>query len=198
MNLEQYQQTWQAQTLPDLDEKTLLRQTEEMAAVIEKQNRKVSFTLFGTIVYLLLVGGIFLRDNLFALGLVGLVIVLLAYQAIILRRRKLAVEHSLEEQPTQYLEQMINKIRYNLRVTKVHMPIYGLLLGTLIGVYTWVVLGPTAEWIKALAIGGTLILMSGIFVWGMRRQSKKDREQLIPLLKELESMQANFDQKEKP
>ncbi|MEL7534440.1 MAG: hypothetical protein AAFN10_24250 [Bacteroidota bacterium] len=196
MKLEEYQQTWQTQSLPKLDESALITQTEGLAAQIAKQNRKVSFTLIGTIAYLLVIGGIFLRDNLLALGLVGLVIVLLAYQTIVLRRRSLAVAESIEKQPGKYLDQMIKKLRYNLQVSKVYMPIYGLLLASLIGVYTWVVLGPTPDWIKALAIGGTLLIMAGIFVWGMRRQGRKDREQLLPLLEKLEHMRRDFEQED--
>ncbi|MEM6344416.1 MAG: hypothetical protein AAF927_11075 [Bacteroidota bacterium] len=193
MKLEEYQQTWQRQTLPQLDEKALLAKTEGLAAKISQQNRKVSFTLLGTIAYLLVIGGIFFHDNLLALTLVGLVIVLLAYQTMVFRRRELAVADSLEAQPVQYLDSMIQKLRYNLRVSKLHMPIYGILLGSLIGIYTWVVLGPTSDWIKALAIGGMLLIMAGIFVWGMRRQGRKDRDELIPLLAELEAMKADFE-----
>ncbi len=194
MKLEEYQKSWQSQQLPTLDENNLMAQTEGLAGKISKQNRKVTFTLMGTIVYLLVIGGIFLRDNLIALGLVGLVIVLLAYQTLVLRRRELAVSDSLKEQPGKYLAEMIRKLRYNLQVSKVHMPIYGLLLGGLIAIYTWVVLGPTPDWIKAVAVGGTLSIMAGIFIWGMRRQGRKDREQIMPLLAELETMKKQFEQ----
>ncbi|MFK7922792.1 MAG: hypothetical protein AB8H47_12585 [Bacteroidia bacterium] len=192
MNLEEYQQAWQAQALPKLDETTLLQKTEGLAAGIAKQSRKVVFTLGGTVIYLIVIGGIFLRDNLLALGLVGFVVLLLIYQAVLLHRRNFSVERSLEAEPTQYLEQVIQKLRYNLQVSRIHMPIYGILLGSLISVYTWVVLGPTPDWIKALAVGGTLLFIVVIFVWGMRRQYRKDKAQIIPLLEDLEAMKASY------
>lgn len=192
MNLEQYQQAWQAQALPKLDETALLEKTEGLAEGIAKQSRKVVLTLGGTVIYLFVIGGVFLRDNLLALSLVGVVILLLIYQAILLRRRNFSVERSLQAEPIQYLEQVIQKLRYNLQVSRIHMPIYGILLASLISVYTWVVLGPTPDWVKALAVGGTLLFMVGIFIWGMRRQFRKDKTQIIPLLEELEAMKSAY------
>lgn len=194
MNLDQYQQIWQEQSIPTLDIAQLSEKTQRFAKQIQKQNRKVLFSLGGTVVYLLVVGGIFLQQIPAALAIVGLVIALLIYQIIILQRRKLAVERSLEAQPKVHIEQLLQKLRYNLRVSRLHMPIYGLLLGGLMGAYIWIVLLDTPVWIKSLAVGGTLLIMLVIFVWGMRRQYRKDQTELIPMIDELERLAQEYQE----
>ncbi|MEL7341175.1 MAG: hypothetical protein AAGM67_11870 [Bacteroidota bacterium] len=194
MNLDNLQQVWQQQALPSLDIAQLSEKTQRFAKQVQKQNRKVIFTLGGTVVYLLVIGGVFLREIPAALLMVGLVIALLIYQAVILQRRKLALERSLEAQPKAHIEQLIQKLRYNLRVSRLHMPIYGVLLGSLISIYTWIVLLDTPNWIKALVVGGTLLLMLLIFVWGMRRQYHKDQTELIPMIKELEQLAQQYQE----
>jgi hypothetical protein len=78
-----------------------------------------------------------------------------------------------------------SKLKYSLLVTNIFMPIYGILLSTLIYFYIDNLEAMPDTWKAWIMIPCGTIMMT-LFIYGWFNQMRKDKKEIIPLLESVE------------
>jgi len=187
MDLDQLKNNWQEQELEIEKDSLSYDKIIAFDKGLEKENLGISIMFSATIFFI----GVFvlpiLRSTTEQL-LVGALFFLMAIQGFLFWMRSLNVRKSFGETPRAYIRSLIKKLKYNLSVTRFIVPIYVVLLGTIVTFYTYELLSSfdidPVYYIVAITL--TWAYLIGIFIYGWRKQRKKDQRIIIPMIAELE------------
>ena len=187
MDLDQLKHNWQEQELKMEKDSLSYDKIIAFDKSLEKENLGISIMFSATIFFI----GVFvlpiLRSTTEQL-LVGALFFLMGIQGFLFWMRNLNVRKSFGETPRAYIRSLIKKLKYNLSVTRFIVPIYVVLLGTIVTFYTYELLSSfdIDPVYYILAITLTWAYLIGIFIYGWRKQRKKDQRVIIPMITELE------------
>ena len=189
MNLDQLKNNWQEQEMSRETESLGYDKIIAFDKGLEKENLGVSI-MFSLTIFIL---GFFLLPILRSSTeqlLVGALFFLMGFQALVFWMRNLNVRRSFGEAPRVYIKSLIRKLKYNLAVSRYIMPIYLVLLGTIISFYTYELMSSfeIALAYIMIAIAFTWAYLIGIYIFGRRKQVQKDRGVIIPMITELEEI----------
>lgn len=189
MDLDQLKNNWQEQEMSRETESLGYDKIIAFDKGLEKENLGVSIMFSATIFIL----GFFLLPILRSSTeqlLVGALFFLMGFQALVFWMRNLNVRRSFGEAPRVYIKSLIRKLKYNLAVSRYIMPIYLVLLGTIISFYTYELMSSfeIALAYIMIAIAFTWAYLIGIYIFGRRKQVQKDRGVIIPMITELEEI----------
>ena len=187
MDLDQLKNNWQEQELKMEKDSLSYDKIIAFDKSLEKENLGISILFSATIFFI----GVFvlpiLRSTTEQL-LVGALFFLMGIQGFLFWMRNLNVRKSFGETPRAYIRSLIKKLKYNLSVTRFIVPIYVVLLGTIVTFYTYELLSSfdIDPIYYIIAITLTWAYLIGIFIYGWRKQRKKDQRVIIPMIAELE------------
>ena len=187
MDLDQLKHNWQEQELKMEKDSLSYDKIIAFDKSLEKENLGISIMFSATIFFI----GVFvlpiLRSTTEQL-LVGALFFLMGIQGFLFWMRNLNVRKSFGETPRAYIRSLIKKLKYNLSVTRFIVPIYVVLLGTIVTFYTYELLSSfdIDPIYYIIAITLTWAYLIGIFIYGWRKQRKKDQRVIIPMITELE------------
>ena len=187
MDLDQLKHNWQEQELKMEKDSLSYDKIIAFDKSLEKENLGISIMFSATIFFI----GVFvlpiLRSTTEQL-LVGALFFLMGIQGFLFWMRNLNVRKSFGETPRAYIRSLIKKLKYNLSVTRFIVPIYVVLLGTIVTFYTYELLSSfdIDPIYYIIAITLTWAYLIGIFIYGWRKQRKKDQRVIIPMIAELE------------
>lgn len=152
---------------------------------IKKENLMVTI-LFSSTIFTL---GIFvfplISESQVSMFLVMGLMLLMGFQAIVFWMRNLPHNFLANKNSIEQLKSTRSRLKYNLLVTNLFMPLYFIILPTLIYFYidnlealpdTW------KMWIM-IPTGTTMMTM---FIYGWFKQRQKDKEEILPLLESVE------------
>lgn len=193
MDLNKLKDSWKEQELLISGENETLDKIISLDKKLEKENLYVSIAFSSTIFIL----GFFvfpLLKSTTSLLLVGALFFLMGIQAIALWMRNFSVKNSMTEAPATFIKHLIQKLKYNLSVTNIIMPLYLMLLGAIISFYIY-------DLLTGLEVSGLYILiiisltwsfLIGIFLYAWPKQRKKDKHVIMPMIEELEEVHRNY------
>lgn len=187
MDLDQLKNNWQEQEMSRETESLGYDKIIAFDKGLEKENLGISI-LFSVTIFIL---GFFVLPILRSTTeqmLVGALFFLMGFQALLFWMRNLNVRRSFGEAPRVYIKSLIRKLKYNLVVSRYIMPIYLVLLGTIISFYTYELMSSfeIALAYIMIAIAFTWAYLIGVFIFGRRKQIQKDQGVIIPMITELE------------
>ena len=193
MDLDQLKNNWQEQEMSRETESLGYDKIIAFDKGLEKENLGISI-LFSLTIFIL---GFFLLPILRSSTeqlLVGALFFLMGFQALVFWMRNLNVRRSFGEAPRVYIKSLIRKLKYNLAVSRYIMPIYLVLLGTIISFYTYELMSSfeIALAYIMIAIAFTWAYLIGIYIFGRRKQVQKDRGVIIPMITELEEILQSY------
>ncbi|MEL6251653.1 MAG: hypothetical protein AAFR87_06545 [Bacteroidota bacterium] len=193
MDLDQLKNNWQEQELRLESENLGYDKIIAFDKGLEKENLSISILFAATIFFV----GVFVLPLLKSTTeqlLVGALFFLMGIQGFLFWMRSLNVRKSFGETPREYIRSLIKKLKYNLSVTRVIVPLYVVLLGTIVSLYAYELLSSFDIDMVYIVI---VIVLSwayfiGIFIYGWRKQRKKDHKIIIPMIAELEETLKNY------
>lgn len=189
MDLDQFKHNWQEQEMSKETESLGYDKIIAFDKGLEKENLNISIMFSATIFIL----GFFVLPILRSTTeqmLVGALFFLMGFQALLFWMRNLNVRRSFGETPRVYIKSLIRKLKYNLTVSRYIMPIYLVLLGTIISFYTYELMSSfeIALAYIMIAISFTWAYLIGVYIFGRRKQLQKDRGVIVPMISELEEI----------
>ncbi len=197
MNLDDFKSNWQNQKSPaelrTAQTNELVEKMKSFDQNLTRQNWWMSIAFAVTTVFLT---GFFFYFKDFGMAFYGTivgVIVLMALSIWLFWKRKiLSTQQDFSQESRQFLEGRIAQLEYNKKITRIYMPIYAIVLTTLIMIYIGEVGQLMERKYQLMAYGITLTYIVLIMIYGMRKQYRKDRETIDPMLEELQEMKKNW------
>lgn len=198
MNFEAIKQDWKTlqagkgMKYPVMEE-TLLTKIERLQAKIIFQNLLVSIA-FGLTFMVLGWGFSHFRNHneMVAGSIIGMGILLILTMFIFWKRVLFWRNRDFGAATIRFIDIALRKLRFNLQVTRIFMPLYGLFLTTMVVLYEWGVLTGLSMQSKRLIIGGTIMFNLLVFTIGIYRRRRKDEQQIVPLMEELLSIRSTL------
>lgn len=192
MNINQLMNEWQQQEIPAPLAKKTMEQAQQLDKRIRKENTWLTYLLAGTIFFLMYFVFPLILNHTLVVCLFMAVIFLIGLQAMILWHRNIQADQAMVLSPTKYLTYQIKKLRYNLLVTNFFTPLYLVLLGALMSAYQYHLLQAYSITIAWGSIAILWLFLIVVFYFGWKKQRQKDKEEVIPLLKDLEERRDRF------
>jgi len=182
MNFNNIKNDWQGQSIQING--SILDKTTQRDDAVRRENLFVTILFASTIFILGNVVFPFISDDQGAMLSLGGVMFLLGCQALIFWMRNFANNAMANKNSKEQLNSIKNKLRYQLLVTNLFMPIYFILLSVLIYSYITHLEALPDNWKMWVLIPfGTFML--SMFLFGWFKQRKKDQAEVIPLLEEV-------------
>lgn len=186
MDLDQLKNKWQEQELQIESSTETMDKVIQFDKGLEKENLRITI-MFSVTIFILGFVVLPLLKSATEQLLIGALFFLMGFQALMLWMRNLTVKKSFAEAPAIYIKSLIKKLKFNLSVTIIITPVYLILLGTIVSLYTYKLMSSFAidlSWI-VLVNGLIWAYLVGIFIyaWGMQR--KKDKTIIMPMIAEL-------------
>ncbi|MEM8908344.1 MAG: hypothetical protein AAGD05_10905 [Bacteroidota bacterium] len=191
MNFKELSAKWQQEKMPPSLSRIMLTRFIEQEDQLRKENLKLSYWLAGSIYLTGFIAMPFITSEKLILILSGIWL-LLTVQAMVFWFRQMHIDKAMIDHPIQFIEAKLSKLKFNLLVTNVFIPIYVLLLGLLSSCYLYIVLESLDPKIVLFIIGLTWLFYGIVFFFSWTKQRKKDAAQIIPQIKALKKIKANY------
>lgn len=184
MDFDNIKNEWQQQNIGSSKEviKHVIKRDERL----KKENLVV--TIFCSITITIL--GYFVlfsvSENQISMFVVMGLMFLMGFQPIIFWMRNLPDNFMANKNSIEQLKSTRSKLKYNLLVTNIFMPIYFVVLSVLVYFYIDNLEALPDTW-KIWIMIPTGVFMMTIFIYGWFKQRRKDEEEIIPLLESVEA-----------
>jgi len=192
MELNDLNMKWQETKIPSELDQSILEKMNSFESSLKKENLKLSIWLAGTIYLTGLFVFPFLETSSSMILMAGIWL-LIGILAIVFWMRQSTVKRNIINKPQQYIDAKLSKLKYNLMVTNVFMPLYIILLGTLSSLYISNVLEGVDNVIVYAAIAFNCIFYILVFLVFWKKQRKRDSESVIPQIEELKRIKAGYN-----
>ncbi|MDW3650043.1 MAG: hypothetical protein R8P61_23420 [Bacteroidia bacterium] len=186
MDLDQLKNKWQEQELKIESSTETMDKVIQFDKGLEKENLRITI-MFSVTIFILGFVVLPLLKSATEQLLIGALFFLMGFQALMLWMRNLNVRKSFAEAPAIYIKSLIKKLKFNLSVTIIITPVYLILLGTIVSLYTYKLMSSFAidlSWI-VLVNGLIWAYLLGIFIYSWGKQRKKDKTIIMPMIDEL-------------
>ncbi len=186
MDLDQLKNKWQEQELKIESSTETMDKVIQFDKGLEKENLRITI-MFSVTIFILGFVVLPLLKSATEQLLIGALFFLMGFQALMLWMRNLTVRKSFAEAPAIYIKSLIQKLKFNLSVTIIITPVYLILLGTIVSLYTYKLMSSFAidlSWI-VLVNGLIWAYLVGIFIYAWGKQRKKDKTIIMPMIDEL-------------
>lgn len=190
MELNDLNMKWQETKIPSELDQSILEKMNSFESSLKKENLKLSIWLAGTIYLTGLFVFPFLETSSSMILMAGIWL-LIGILAIVFWMRQSTVKRNIINKPQQYIDAKLSKLKYNLMVTNVFMPLYIILLGTLSSLYISNVLEGVDNVIVYAAIAFNCIFYILVFLVFWKKQRKRDSESVIPQIEELKRIKSS-------
>ncbi|MDX2245923.1 MAG: hypothetical protein SF052_04045 [Bacteroidia bacterium] len=194
MDFNELSAQWQQKKLPSTLDQVMFEKITHFEEQLKKENTKLSYWLAGTIYLTGMIALPFIKSETGVFPLMGIWF-LVGIQTMLFWFRQTNIHKSMAGNPARFVEVKLSKLKYNLLVTNLFMPIYMILLGIFSSFYINHILEGVDRYIVISGIGFTWLFYAMIFYITWRKQWKKDSETITPQIIELEKIQADFRQK---
>ncbi|MEZ4772626.1 MAG: hypothetical protein R3D00_05530 [Bacteroidia bacterium] len=193
MDFNELSAQWQQKKLPLQLDQAMAEQITHFEAQLKKENTRISYWLAGTIYLTGILVLPFIKNQTAAFPLIGIWF-LIGIQTMIFWFRQTNIHKSMAGDPARFVKTQLSRLRYNLLVTNVFMPLYTVLLGILSSFYLHAILDGVDKNIVTGGIIFTWLFYAAVFYLAWSQQRKKDTRIIIPQITELQKIQADFSQ----
>lgn len=189
MDLHNFKNSWQEQKIDLISESETLDKVMVFNKKVEKENLSLSI-IFASTIFILGFAVLPILKSTTSMLLVSSLFFLMGFQALAFWMRNISVQRSISEAPRTFVGHLIKKLKYNLIVTKIIIPIYLLILGIIFSFYIY-------DLLSGFDVNGLYILMItglcwsfliGIFLYSWPKQRAKDETIIVPMIEELEEI----------
>ncbi len=191
MNLSELKTTWRIHGIPKELDNSIQNRLPDLEKNIKKENISISYWMASTIYITGIVAMPFILDDL-AILFLGAIWFLVGLQAFIFWGRQFRFNNSFTEGPLHFIDKKIKSLKCNLMVTNLFMPMYTVLLAIFSLCYLYTLLDGLNRILVNLIAALLLLfyLLTFIVVW--RRRRKKDAADILPLIKNLNKLKADY------
>ncbi len=198
MNLEDFKSNWQNQKSP---KEIRTAKTNELVEKMKHFDQKITrqnwlTSLAFAVTSIALIGFYFTFKDfgpIFYGTIIGVILLMGISMVLFWKRKVLSKQQDFSQESKQFIDGRIAQLEYNKNITRIYMPIYAIVLTSLLMFYIGEVGQLMERNHRLMAYGVTLTYIIGIMIYGMRKQYRKDREIIDPMLEELQDIKNNWE-----